>query len=317
MENPEFDVIASATVPWTVQRVTESGVEAEQLRVVAEEPLIIEVNGQEAATLMRLPGWEKELAVGFCLSEGLIADVEAIYLVHHCGRGLPAPGEAVGQAAGLSVGGDKEKGQAGGLSYEGGLELASRNRVQIHAAEGSYKRRGADEVMRLVRAGCGAVGVELGDLDLPPVRSELKIGARTLLKLNAALRQGQELFQDVGGVHAAALFDAEGRVVVIREDIGRHNAVDKVLGHCYLRRIPLHDKVILTTGRTSYEMVSKAVRVGLPILASVSTPTALAVHLAESYRCTVIGYMRSNRFSVYTHGWRVEDLRGLEKTPGV
>jgi FdhD protein len=287
VETPEFDVIASATIPWTVQRVTEAGAEAEQLRVVAEEPLIIEVNGQEAATLMRLPGWEKELAVGFCLSEGLIADVEAIHLVHHCGRGLPAPGEEV------------EEGD--------GLELASRNRVQIQAAEGSYKRRGADEVMRLVRAGCGAVGVELGDLDLPPVCSELRIGARTLLKLNAALRQGQELFQDVGGVHAAALFDAEGRVVVIREDIGRHNAVDKVLGHCLLRRIPLHDKIILTTGRTSYEMVSKAVRVGLPILASVSTPTALAVHLAEAYRCTVIGYMRSNRFSVYTHGWRVSD----------
>ncbi len=281
-ERPDSDGAASAAMPWTVQRVTDGGSLPEQIKVVLEEPLIIEINGQQAAVLMRLPGWEKELAVGFCISEGLIASLEAIQLVHHCGQGLPAPVE-------------KDDGSA----------LASRNRVQIRVTAEAYRRSESLDVIRLVRSGCGAVGVELGNLDLPVVASRVQVSARVMLGYNATLRKHQELFHDVGGVHAAALFDTTGRLVAVQEDIGRHNAVDKVIGYCLLRRIPLDDKAILTTGRASYEMVSKAVRMGIPIIASVSAPTALAVQLAEAYHCTLVGYLRANRFSIYTHPWRV------------
>ena len=287
-EISETDWMTGATLPWTVQRVTDEGSAPEQIRIVLEEPLIIEINDERAAVLMRLPGWEKELAVGFCVSEGLIANVEAIQLVHHCGRGLPAP-----EAPRQHIARDEDSARA------------SRNRVQIRVAAGAYRRAEAPDVVRLVRSGCGAVGVEVGDLDLPAVASRVQVSAQVLLSYNAALRKRQELFHDVGGVHAAAIFDASGQLVAIQEDIGRHNAVDKIIGYCLLRRIPVHDKAILTTGRTSYEMVSKAVRVGIPIVASVSTPTALAVQIAEVYNCTLIGYMRANRFSIYTHPWRV------------
>jgi len=283
MSGGERDASWRVTLPWTVRRVTSDETIMEEVRVVMEEPLIIEVNGQQVAALMRLPGDEKELAVGFCVSEGLITDVDAVQLVHHCGSGLPAPDE------------------------DPDLEMTSRNRVQIQARADALRQDVQREVLRLVRSGCGAAQVQSGDLDLPPVASTATVSAALLLSLNATLRQGQELFRDVGAVHAAALFAADGALVAIREDIGRHNAVDKVLGYCLLRRIPLHDKIILTTGRASYEMVSKAVRVGLPFVASVSSPTALAVQLADAYRCTLIGYMRANRFSIYTHGWRVSD----------
>lgn len=271
----------NAAVPWTVQRITATGSEAERIRVVLEEPLAISINGHDVAVLMRLPGMEKELAVGYCLSEGLISHPAAIQLVQHCGRGLPAPDES-----------------------ESGEETTSRNRVQIRALPEAV-RPGSDEAARLVRSGCGATGFEVGDLDLVPVASQAQVNQQVLLGLNAAMRQRQSVFQDIGAVHAAAVFTTSGDLVTLQEDIGRHNAVDKAIGHCLLHWIELEDKIIATTGRASYEMVSKAIRVGIPVVASVSSPTSLAIQVAQEYRCTLIGYMRGNRFSVYTHAWRI------------
>ncbi len=276
------DLSGGPTLPWTVQRITDEGAQAEEIQIVLEEPLAVEVNGEQVAVMMRLPGMERELAVGYCVSEGFIASGADVQMVHHCGRGLPAPGQEGDDTA-----------------------LASRNRVQIRARPEAVRRRGDSEVTRLIRSGCGAVGVELGDMDLPVIASEAQVSAAVVLTLNAAMRGSQDLFRDVGAVHAAALFDLQGNLVTLHEDIGRHNAMDKAIGHCLLRGIPLEDKIIATTGRASYEMVSKAARVGLPIVCSVSSPTSLAAQVAEAQRCTLIGYMRGNRFSVYTHGWRI------------
>jgi FdhD protein len=101
------------------------------------------------------------------------------------------------------------------------------------------------------------------------------------------------------------VFDATGRTIVVCEDIGRHNAVDKATGYCLLRGIPLHDKVLVSTGRASYDMVAKGVRLGVPILASISSPTSLAVELAENLNCTLLGYLRGKTLNIYTHGWRI------------
>jgi FdhD protein len=119
------------------------------------------------------------------------------------------------------------------------------------------------------------------------------------------MREQQTVHRHVGGTHAAVLFDKSGRVITLAEDIGRHNAIDKAVGYCLLRGISLHDKVLLTSGRASYEMATKAIRVGIPIIASVSAPTSLAVQLAEDRGLTLIGYLRGGRMNVYTHPERV------------
>lgn len=274
------------TIDWEVKRITPEGAELERIQVVLEEPLAVELNSQQVAVLMRLPGQEKELAVGYCLSEGLITDGAAIQMVHHCGRGLPSPDEAGGPS--------------------------SRNRVQLTVDAAAVAERSLPETARLVRSGCGAADVTLAQLSLPTVESDVQVSAQVVLMLNKAMREGQGLFQDIGAVHAAALFDLRGELVVLAEDVGRHNAMDKVIGYCALRRIPLADKIMATSGRASYEMVAKTVRVGIPIVASVSSPTSLAAQIAERYGATLIGYMRGQRFSVYAHGERIASVMEID-----
>jgi FdhD protein len=143
--------------------------------------------------------------------------------------------------------------------------------------------------------------------DLPHLNGDLSVPAEMLLGLNAAMRRAQDLYRVSGGVHAAALFDAAGHLITLQEDIGRHNAIDKALGYCLLRHIPLQDRILVTTGRASHEMVTKSVRVGIPIIVSISAATALAAQIAEDRGATLIGYLRGRRMSVYTHPWRVQD----------
>ncbi|MBM3167588.1 MAG: formate dehydrogenase accessory sulfurtransferase FdhD, partial [Chloroflexi bacterium] len=165
-------------------------------------------------------------------------------------------------------------------------------------------------------SGCGSTGsaataAQLAT-DLPPLQSDLRLRQEMLLGLAQTMVAAQGVHKQTGGVHAAALFASTGELLVLREDIGRHNAVDKVLGYALLRHLPLDDKVLLTTGRASHEMVVKAVRLGLPVVASVSSPTSLAVQIASRLNCTLIGYLRGQRMVLYTHWWRVLAPSGAE-----
>jgi FdhD protein len=271
-----------AGLPWRIQRIHKDKTEELEDRVVLEEPLEIVVNEKTIAILMRLPGQEKELAAGFCVTEGYIRRAEDILLIHHCGQGLPAPGE------------------------EGTAEdLGSRNRTELQVTEEGLIPRDRAEVTRLIRSGCGAA-------DIGPVREALPLlspgvfaEASLVLGLARRVRDLQVVHEKTGGVHAAAVFDIKGEVICLAEDIGRHNAVDKVLGHCLLRRIPLKDKILITSGRASYEMAVKAIRVGIPVIATMSSPTSLALKLAEDRGLTLIGYLRGGRMNVYTHGERL------------
>ncbi len=271
--------------PVTVQRVwrvtDESGTE-EQIEMVLEEPLALHINGRQVAVLMRLPGMEKELAVGFCLSEGLVTRFEDVLMVHHCGQGLPSP--------------------TGGETSESEV---SRNRVEMRVRPEGLREDARMEVVRLIRAGCGAVDVDRTQLPLAPVSNGLRVDYQVLFGLEKAMRAAQQLHRDVGGVHAAAIYDTTGNLIVLCEDVGRHNAVDKALGYCLLRDISLTDKLLLCSGRFSYEMVSKAIRMELGLIASFSAPTALAVQLADRFNVTVVGYLRGRRMTVYTHPERV------------
>ncbi len=270
------------TQPWPTRIVRAAGPQDRNTAVVLEEPLSVEVNGRRVAVLMRLPGDEKELAVGFCVSEGIIAGFEGVLTVHHCGRGLPDP-----------IGNAEEQAE-------------SRNRVQIRAVPQAVRFDAQADVVRLIRTGCGAVDVAAMTGDLPRLNSDFRVPAEVLLGLNAAMRQAQELYKVSGGVHAAALFDAEGGLITLQEDIGRHNAIDKVLGYCLLRRMSLQDRILVATGRASHDMVTKSLRVGIPIIVSISAATALAAQIAQDRGATLIGYLRGKRMNVYTHPWRIE-----------
>jgi FdhD protein len=259
-----------------------AGPETVQGSVVAEEPLEVVLNGRPVAVLMRTPGHEKELAVGYCLGEGLVRSFDDVVLVQHCGRLALRPD-----------------------APDDPLD-ASRNRVSITLREGAPVGNSAGEVTPLVRSGCGRVHLEEVDLGLAPLgREDLRVPRAVVEGLSAEMPPRQRTYRESGGIHAAALFTREGELVVLLEDVGRHNAVDKVTGYCLLRGIPLGDKILVSTGRASYDMVVKAVRLGIPIVASRSSPTSLAVQLAERLNCTLLGYLRRGQFRIYTHPWRI------------
>ncbi len=283
-----------------VWRIRPEGNQRADVPVVLEEPLALHINGQQAAVLMRLPGQEKELAIGFCLSEGLVRRWEDILMVHHCGQGLPEPSGAEPDAVGVES-------DAAGQESEA-ESLFSRNRVELRVAPDGLNPEARLEVVRLIRAGCGAVDGERIELPLEPVLSTIRMSVVDLPGLARALRPAQAVHEMVGGVHAAGLFDAQGQLLAAAEDVGRHNAVDKVIGACVLRGVALTDRLLLCSGRLSYEMVAKAARLRIPVLASLSAPTALAVSLAERYGVTLVGYLRGERMTIYTHGERL----GLE-----
>jgi FdhD protein len=268
---------------WPIQRIRQGTREQVDDHIVLEEPLEIVINGQSIAVLMRMPGQEKELAAGFGISEGYVRRAEDIMLIHHCGSGHPAPGEDT-----------KDTEPAG-----------SRNRVEMRVLADGFSPPDGPDVLRLIRSGCGAADPKALAETLPRVLNDLPTSVPVLLGLPRAMRERQDVHQEVGGTHAAALFDATGRFVAAAEDIGRHNAVDKVIGQCLLRGQRLTDKILVTSGRASYEMVTKAIRVGIPVAASVSSPTGLAVQLAADRGVTLIGYLRGGRMNVYTHEDRV------------
>jgi FdhD protein len=245
--------------------------------VALEEPLDIVANGHRLATVMRLPGNERELAAGFCISEGFVRGVSSILLIAFCGQ---AEAEAADDAA------------------------EPPNRVDLTVAGGDLTLAG-DSLLQ-IRSGCGrTTPADLNLGSLPPVESQMTVRREVLLGLMQELARAPRLYGQTGGVHAAALFNGDGSLVVLREDIGRHNALDKIGGWAALRGVPLGDKIALTTGRTSHEMVTKAARFGLPVLVSVSSATSMAIELADALGITLVGYARGNRAICYTHPQRI------------
>jgi FdhD protein len=272
---------AGGIMPWRIRRLTDHEEHIVDGGVVIEEPLEIRLNGQTVAVLMRTPGMEKELAAGFCLGEGLVANPMDIALVRHCGRAVPTE------------------------VSEGDALDESRNQVDVRLMPGVSQPQWQSDAVELIRSGCGRT--EVGTLleNLAPINADVQIPIAKLARLLGQITREQAAYRAAGGIHAAAVFDANGRKVVVCEDIGRHNAVDKAMGYCLLRGIPLRDKLVVSTGRASYDMVAKGVRMEVPIIASISSPTSLAVELAEALNCTLLGYLRGKALNVYTHGWRI------------
>jgi len=246
--------------------------------LAAEEPLEIRVGAKPLSVTMRTPGHDRELAAGFLFTEGLV------------------------------------RGRSQIISLEENQGDAETNRANVVRAELAPEAAPDFEKMQrhfFAASSCGICGkasidsVRARTLKTP--NPDFRFESKTLLQLPNALRESQAVFGRTGGLHAAALFDKAGKLLVLREDIGRHNAVDKVIGWALLEdRLPLATTVLLVSGRGGFEIVQKAIVAGLPIVASVSAPSSLAVQLARELGLTLIGFLREKRFVVYSGEERIK-----------
>lgn len=248
--------------------------------LAVEEPLEIRVNGTPVTVTMRTPGSDIELAQGFLLTEGVIVRRDHVQTIRYCaGRG--ADGANTYNVLDVTL--------APGVSPP-----------DLDVTRNFY-----------TTSSCGVCGK--ASLDAVRVTSRFTPGAdpapvapATLKAMPGQLRSAQKVFDSTGGLHAAALFDTDGTMLVVREDIGRHNAVDKALGWALEHeRIPLVGSVLLVSGRASFEITQKAVLAGIPVLAAVSAPSSLAVSLAEESGVTLIAFLRADSMNVYTRADRI------------
>jgi FdhD protein len=245
--------------------------------LATEEPLEIRlVAGGETATVavtMRTPGADFELAAGFLYGEGVVAGREEVSRISYC---TDPDVDAEQQYNIVNVG------------------LAASAMPDLHALERHF----------MTSSACGVCGkASLDALELrgcPVVPPGPSVDPAVLTRLPTALRERQGLFESTGGLHAAGLFTAGGELVALREDVGRHNAVDKLVGWAMLDgRLPLHDHLLMVSGRSSYEILQKAVVAGIPVVCAVSAPSSLAVDLARRFGMTLVGFLRGERFNVY------------------
>ena len=245
--------------------------------LATEEPLEIRVGGRSLAVTMRTPGHDVELAAGFLLSEGLISGAADVTRISYC------PGPEVQEFNVLDVT------LAPGVAPP--PERAVRPFVTTSSC-GLCGKAGIDSVRSRSRYDVG--------------EDPVSVPAALLAELPGRLREAQKVFDQTGGLHAAGLFDATGRLLCVREDVGRHNAFDKVVGWAATgRRLPLAGHVILASGRASFELVQKALMAGIPVLAAVSAPSSLAAELAEEAGMTLVGFLRGDTMNVYAGAHRV------------
>ena len=242
--------------------------------LACEEPLEIRVRGRSVAVTMRTPGHDRELAAGFLLTECIVSERKQLVEIATCTASLePQNTLDVFLAPGVEV------------------DFARLTRHVFSASSCGL---------------CGKASIDAVKQHFPPVNSDLSVSAGLLLKLPRQMRRAQKAFSETGGLHAAAIFDARGKLLVLREDVGRHNAVDKVLGHGFLKnQFPLATHILLVSGRASFEILQKSLPARIPIVCAVSAPSSLAVEFARAAGQTLVGFLRDGGMNVYSHPERI------------
>lgn len=268
-----------------VWRVSPGGAEERQDHVATEEPLEIRLiqggRRRTVAVTMRTPGADAELALGFLFAEGVISGRGQVRRVAHCS-------------------GPEEEGCS--------------NIVEVELAKGVPEPELAGLERHFFATSacgvCGKAGLEALKLRVSgPLPPGPEISPEILTGLPGKLREAQGLFDATGGLHAAALFDAAGRLLAAREDVGRHNALDKVLGWAFREdRLPLPGHLMMVSGRSSYEILQKCLVAGVPMVCAVSAPSSLAVELAERFGITLVGFLRGDRFNIYSNPERITGI---------
>jgi FdhD protein len=272
------DALADSVAAVPVLRVAGAVVRAERDLVAREEPLEIQIGGTPLAVVMRTPGCDTDLALGFLASERVIASIEQVLSVRHC-REARSP-DAADNVVRVAL--------ADGVSVD--WEALRRN---LYASSSCGV--------------CGKATIENALACAPQLDDPARFDAALLPPLPGRLAAAQPGFARTGGLHAAAVVDAHGQLLVVREDIGRHNAVDKVLGFCLReKRWPLAGHALLVSGRISFEIVQKALAARVPLVAGVSAPSSLAIELAGRARIALVGFLRGQSFNVYGETSRVQ-----------
>ena len=253
--------------------------------LTVEEPLELRVNGTPLTVTMRTPGHDIELVHGFLMAEGLIRSVEDIALARYCEGAV--------------------------VSGESGFDENTYNVIDVTLAAGVAAPDASATRAFFTNSSCGVCGKasieQLRAQSAFDVRSDpVELAAKVVVELPDALRREQRSFDKTGGLHAAGLATADGELLVVREDVGRHNAVDKVVGWALLNgRLPAAECVLMVSGRASFELTQKAIMAGIPCLAAVSAPSSLAVETAEDAGMTLVGFLRGSQLNVYTGAHRV------------
>ncbi len=293
-------LLGQSIVEVPVQRVNGGVSRGEADLIAVEEPLEIRLGYEDAtgrtvrpiSVTMRTPGHDVELAVGFLFTEGIIHDFGDVEAIRHTGP----------------TGGKKNNRNVVTVTLKPGVAFDAGRLERHFYTTSSCGVCGKTSLDALAMAACPS---------LPEDRPLLT--ADVVHRLPATLLEAQAAFERTGGLHAAALLDAEGRLHGTREDVGRHNALDKLIGAQLLEsRLPLHDRILLVSGRASFELAQKALMAEIPVLAAVGAPSSLAVELAQRFGMTLLGFVRDGRFNVYIGSHRVRDLiisHGQEKKP--
>jgi FdhD protein len=263
-----------------IQRIEAGSVSQSQDLLAIEEPLEIRIGPKVISLTMRTPGHDFELAAGFLFTEGILQSFEQIHRIRRTeGNGNP-------RQSGNSV----------------TVELNPTVEVDYERLQRHFYTTSSCGV-------CGKASIEALQTQGCPVlpRNSPVVDSAMIHRLPEVLRREQAVFERTGGLHAAALFDPKGNLVLLREDVGRHNAVDKVIGAEMLRgHTPLSDKLLLVSGRASFELAQKALMAGIPILAAVGAPSSLAVETAQRFNLTLLGFVRDHRFNIYSGASRIQ-----------
>lgn len=246
--------------------------------LAVEEPLEIRMGGHPFSVTMRTPGHDEDLVAGLLYAEGILQDADGLDVIarYHAADGEADPGNVLN------------------VLLKGDVRVARERLRRSLVASSSC-------------GVCGKVSVDSIRTACPPVTSDAVVPATLFPRLSAAMSAAQTTFDRTGGLHAAGLFELDGRLLVLREDIGRHNAVDKVVGHMLRsRRLPLDRHVLMVSGRASFEIMQKAWVARIPIVAAVSAPSSLAVQMAVSAGMTLVGFLREGGFNVYAGAQRID-----------
>jgi FdhD protein len=244
-------------------------------RVAVEEPMEVRVNGAPFAVIMRTPGADRDLAAGFLLAEDVIRSADEIGAIEEDADGR-------GNTINVIVQGD--------AVARLDARMSDRRQVTMTSSCGL----------------CGRLTIESLQARVSAVAGQWTVPASVIVSLPAQLRAAQEVFASTGGLHAAGLFDRSGALQLSAEDVGRHNAVDKIAGRTLLAgQHPLDDRLLLVSGRTSFELVQKALLAGVPLIAAVSAPSSLAIDLATEAGITLCGFVRGGTFNIYSHPHRI------------
>lgn len=265
--------------PIEITKVSADGSKVAPDLMAVEEPLEIRIGygalgsrqQKSLSVTMRTPGHDYELAVGFLFTEDIIDTYDQIESIKYC----------------EDVGRQEERENVVRVELKPDVD------VNLEKLQRNFYTTSSCGV-------CGKSSIEAVHVACPRIEDNITIGKEIIYALPDKLRDAQQIFEHTGGLHAVGLFDLEGKLLLTREDVGRHNAMDKVVGACLFKKeIPLSDKILMVSGRASFELVQKALRAGTPIMAAVGAPSSLAVTLAKDLGMTLLGFVRGKSFNIY------------------